>query len=519
MQRRVIKDLLAYLPSKILPALTAFITVPIFTRLFAPDQYGNYNLAVGVSEFLIAGTVTGFAAAAVRFYAAYELKEKLSDYFGTIFSTTAVLTIVGGIIAAVLMVAAKAADLVDDDLYSLLWVALLLFIVSSWYTVLMHIVRAEEKSRWYTAFELTMRYGMVIIAWIMATQLDVGVGSILWGQVIITMVLMIPLLWVTSKGITIRFSKLTRTDFAPFWAYALPLTIGNLAFWGLRLADRYIVKIFHDSYEVGVYLVSYNISARSIDLLVGLFLIVPGPIMMRTWEEKGRAETEETLTTFTRMFLILVIPAVVGLAVTARLLVGFLADPEYFDGYRATFFVAASSALFGLGQLGSYGILLGKKTNILARNQFIAVAVSLALNIALVPWLGFMGAAMAGTIAFAFQTFLQAYYSAKFLTWRWPMPTLWRVIGATVLMGIVAGLIVEFGPADGTKEQVLTFLMAVGAGAVAYGVAIIGLGEVSIAQLRTIRSEHGPDALIASVPEDADSESTIPPMPETTVEI
>jgi O-antigen/teichoic acid export membrane protein len=115
MQRRVVKDLLAYLPSKILPALTAFITVPIFTRLFAPDAYGNYNLAVGVSEFLIAGTVTGFAAGAVRFYAAYQLKDKLSDYFGTIFSTTAVFTLIATIIAAGLMLVAKTLDLIDDN--------------------------------------------------------------------------------------------------------------------------------------------------------------------------------------------------------------------------------------------------------------------------------------------------------------------------------------------------------------------------------------------------------------------
>ncbi len=522
MQRRVIKDLLAYLPSKILPALTAFITVPIFTRLFAPDQYGNYNLAIGVSEFLIAGTVTGFAAAAVRFYAAYELKEKLSDYFGTIFSTTAVLTIVGGIIAAILMVAAKTADLVDDDLYSLLWVALLLFIVSSWYTVLMHIVRAEEKSRWYTVFELTMRYGMVALAVLLATQFDIGVVSILWGQVIVTAILMIPLVWVSLKGATIRFTRLARADFAPFWAYALPLTIGNLAFWGLRLADRYIVKIFHDSYEVGVYLVSYNISARSIDLIVGLFLIVPGPIIMRLWEEKGRQDAEEALTAITRMFLLLVVPAVVGLAVTSSLLVRFLAEEKYYDGHRAMLFVAASSALFGLGQLGSFGILLGKKTNILARNQFIAVAVSLAINVALVPWMGFMGAAIAGTVAFAFQTFLQAYYSAKFLTWRWPMSTLWRVVAASALMAIVAGLIVQFGPEDNTKQQALTLLLAVGAGAVAYGVTIIGLGEVSIAQLRTIRNEHGPGAILPTASDSTESseiDTTIPPTPEITVEI
>ena len=60
MQRRITKDLLTYLPGKALPALAAFITVPIYTHLFSPDEFGIYALAVAAAEFLLLGTTTGF---------------------------------------------------------------------------------------------------------------------------------------------------------------------------------------------------------------------------------------------------------------------------------------------------------------------------------------------------------------------------------------------------------------------------------------------------------------------------
>ena len=81
MQRRITKDLLTYLPARALPALAAFITVPIYTHLFSPAEFGNYVLAVAAAEFLLLATVTGFGQAAVRFFSAYQLRSGLSSYF------------------------------------------------------------------------------------------------------------------------------------------------------------------------------------------------------------------------------------------------------------------------------------------------------------------------------------------------------------------------------------------------------------------------------------------------------
>ena len=62
MLNRLVKDMLIYMPAQFLPALTAFITTPILTRLFPPAEYGYWALAASVSAFLVALAVSGFGS-------------------------------------------------------------------------------------------------------------------------------------------------------------------------------------------------------------------------------------------------------------------------------------------------------------------------------------------------------------------------------------------------------------------------------------------------------------------------
>lgn len=490
MQKRIFRDLLTYLPAKVLPALTAVITVPIFTRLFLPDEYGNYMLAFGVAEFLYAAGVTGLASSAMRFYASYEVRSDLSKYFSSMFASTGLMSILAAALASVALVVFRSR--IDAQLYPMLWVAILLFVIESWFNILMQILRAQERGKWYTAFELFNRYGTVIISLIMVLLLSIGAVALLWGQVIAMLIPVLLLFVMTRRGVPVRASNVTMPDLRMMYLYALPLSLGNVAAWGLRLADRYIIQYFEGSYEVGLYGVSYNISARSIELLVGLFLLVPAPILFRLWEEKGREETEHAITTFSRVFFVMVIPAVVGLWVLAQPMVGILADEEYYEGYKAVGLVAAGTAAFGLSQLASYGTLVSNRTRSIAINQFIAVGISLALNFLLVPHIGFMGAAWAAAISFVALSVLQARSSAQFLTLRLPWRSLLNALAASAVMGLAVWAVAHglhgYDRDASAATQAIVIFGGAGVGVIVYGLALWILGEFSPRKFRELMS-------------------------------
>lgn len=487
LQRRIRADLLTYMPAKLLPALTPFITVPIFTRLFTPEQYGFCILAFSLSEFLLEAACNGFASGTVRFYSGHRLRNTLPQFYFSIFVTASIATLIAVVLAALCLMLFSAH--IDTELSSLLWLALLLFLLNAGYTILMNMLRAQERSRWYTALELMNKYGTVAFTLGLVLLLGIGVVGLLWGQILALAILLIPLYWLSMRGVSLRHTQLSAPTMTTILRYVSPLLMGNIAIWGLRLADRYIIEGFRGAAEVGLYSVSYNIASGSIDLIVALFMLVPGPILMRLWEESGRKSAEDALTEITRLFFVLAIPAVVGLWVMAAPVTRLLADAAYYDGYRAMGLVALSSFAFGLAQFGSFGLNIANRTLVIARNEALAAVCCLAADFILIPRWGFMGAAVSACGAYILLAALMAYHSRQWLSWHWPWRTLVHSLiaaGAMVLVvwigGQVSGI---YGTGKETIQLLGTMLLLIGGGAAIYFAVLILLGEIPLRRFVT----------------------------------
>ncbi len=484
MQKRIAKDLLTYLPAKALPALAAFLTVPIYTHLFSPAEFGNYVLAVGVSEFMLLVVIEGFSLGAIRFYSTYQRRSNLSSYFGVVFGSVGIITLASTIVSASILITIHSA--IPSNLYSLLWAALALFSVSALFTTLTDVLRGQEKGLWYSIFLVSSSFGGIVFGLIFVLVFETNIVGLIWGQALGLFLPIIPLIWFTTRSVAGSPAQFNRSDFRQIWTFALPFVIANIAFWMLTISDRYIVELFRGSYEVGLYAVASKISSRSIQLLVSLFILVPVPIVSRLWEERGQQATEDALTAFTRMFLLMIVPAVVGLSVVAAPLVRILADDAYYEGYQAIWLVALASMALGLSELGRLGCLVTNHTHLIARNQCIMAITGLALNFILIPIFGFMGAAISAVVVFSLLAVLQAITSARFLTWRWPLKSLWRISVAAAAM-VIAVLIVQVAiPSNTILWQVINLLTSIVIGVLTYGWGLWFLGEISPRQIHNL---------------------------------
>jgi len=428
--------MLTYLPTRLLPALTGFITAPILTRLFLPAEYGDYALALGVSDLLFALACSGLGSVPIRFFPAYKTEPELSVFFATLSGS------VGMVITAASMVSFSALFLLRGGLpatlYSLLRISILIFIAESIYIIFRGVMRAQERSRSYTVFELLTRYGGLGVGLLLVVVFGLKVEGLLWGELLAFVLVLPALLVLTTKGITIRPQHFRLPDALGMWHYAWPLSLGNIAMWGLRLSDRYIISFFRPGSEVGLYSVAYNISGKTIDMLVALFLLSMGPMVMNTWESQGREATEKALAMVTRLFLIFCLPAAAGLCLLALPVVGLLTAETYHKGYSIVGYIAFSSFAWGLFQIAATGTLLGRNTRQIAINQIIAASLNLGLNLFLVPRFGFVAAGFTTLVGYTILVVLQAYSSRLYMTWRCPYRTLRNVVMANVLMGLAA---------------------------------------------------------------------------------
>lgn len=158
-------------------------------------------------------------------------------------------------------------------------------------------------------------------------------------------------------------------------------------------SDRVILGIYLNAREVGIYSV-----AASMVAFVGLFLQSINQIFAPTIAElfaKGEHDLLLRLyQTLTKWSLGLTIPLAAGIMIFSKPLMGIF-GPDFREGWPVL-------AIATVGQLvscavGSVGLLLlmSDQQKRMVRAQFITVFLTLALNLALIPRIGLIGAAIA----------------------------------------------------------------------------------------------------------------------------
>ncbi len=476
MLKKFVKDLGKYSLSQFLPAITAFITTPILTRLFPPTEYGLWALALSVSAFLVAIAASGFGSAVIRYYPIYKTRSKLNVFFASLgISFGIIILIVAGICLIIIYL---FKDLFPLELSNLIPIIVLIFILQSIYTVFLAVIRAQERSGTYTIFELLLKYGGLLVGILLVIGFGFRVDGLLWGTFLILALILPFLVFLATRKTGFHLSQFQFNDATQIANYAWPLSLGNVAMWGLRLSDLFIISHFLSENDVGLYSVSYNISSKSIELLVMLFLLSVSPRIMNTWETEGQNATENSLTTVTRIYLILCLPAVVGLSILAYPFVALLTTPEYFEGYKIVGFVALSSFMWGLANIAQTGLTIKMQARRLAINQIYAAAIHIGLALLLVPRFGYQAAAVTTLIGYTLLLILNTLDSKHYITWRFPVSSLLNVLFGSIVMGMVALGIYNIPGKVGGVSLTYLFLSVVMA-VTTYVICLWVLGEVT----------------------------------------
>ena len=83
MTQDFLKDAVKYLPAQIVPGIVGFISISVITRIFSPQDYGNYSLAM--AAVMVLATLCGWLPMSIiRFYPSYERDKKLDLFLSLI---------------------------------------------------------------------------------------------------------------------------------------------------------------------------------------------------------------------------------------------------------------------------------------------------------------------------------------------------------------------------------------------------------------------------------------------------
>ncbi|MBK8710198.1 MAG: oligosaccharide flippase family protein [Flavobacteriales bacterium] len=266
-----------------------------------------------------------------------------------------------------------------------------------------------------------------------------GVGYVFAINLVATAVKLLVLLpsWPSFKG----FNK---TLLRAMLVFGAPLMIAGLAGMVNETADRVILKYLlpadiADS-EIGIYGACYKLAVL-ITLFIQAFRMGAEPFFFSHAKEK---DSKETFARIMNIFVAVCMTAFLVVMLFLDLFKWFIPNPAYHEGLRVVPILMLANVFLGIYYNQSVWYKLTDRTRVGSTISIIGAVITIVLLFALIPYLGYMGAAWTTLICYTSMAAISYVWGQK----HYPIPynvtrVLLYMAGAVVLWWGAEQLLLE----------------------------------------------------------------------------
>jgi O-antigen/teichoic acid export membrane protein len=422
--RRLATTGAAYTASSVVSKLIAVFLLPVYTHYLTPSDYGAAE--VMLSSVIAASIIVrlGIIEAILRFY--YLAGESPARVVATGFASLFWGATVASAIALPFAAPISEALLRHEDA-GLARLAILGLWTLTLYEYALTLLRLDERARAY--FGITVANVLVTIpftVWLVVVEGERANG-ILLGTYGTGAAFLLWMLWRERRRLSfVPDRQLVRRMFR----FGLPTMPAELSLYSLNFIDRIILVRTAGLAEAGLYALAVKF-AQGMQVLARGFQLAWPPLAysIRDDDEARRAYS----VIFTWFAAVLAFGAT-GLWLESRWIVRLLAAPDFFASHEAIGLLATGIALYALYL--AMVVILGRtgRTEFSFPATTAAVATNVALNLALVPSQGIVGAGLALVASYVVVLALMYLFTQRLF----PVPYEWRrlilVVGSAALL-------------------------------------------------------------------------------------
>lgn len=374
---------------EVLNRFMSFLLLPLFTSYLSPTDYGVASL-LGLLAFLLTPVFSlGFGAAMGACYFEGNNQERKETTVWTAFliltlsaTTLAVLgTLFAGQISEIAFQTPDLGYLVTISIFS----TCLAILVIPFRLYL----QFEEKAKTAVALTTALTVVSIGLSIIMIVVLRRGIRGMIESNLITQILSVLLLLSLAARGIRIRFQwRLGRE----LLRLGMPLIPAFAFVFIIQQGNKYILQWYKGLEAVGVYTIGFNFGLF-LGLIVTGFLTAWMPYFMSFLEKKDEARI-----LFGRILTYYVL-GVGSLSllffIVARPVVMVMTQPAFHQAYKVVGLSASAQFLTGAFSILLPSVYFAKEVKYIAFVQLIAAAISVVLNLLLIPSLGLFGAGLA----------------------------------------------------------------------------------------------------------------------------
>ena len=421
--------------SSIVGRLLNFLLVPLYTGIFAPEEYGVLSELMVVVAFAMVVLTYGFETAFFHFTNKENDSEKVLSTGFTSLLTSSLLF---------LFIASNHSQNIANLLHVpehpnfvnwLVWILVLDVLTTLPFAKLRVCDRA-----WRFAFirltNITVNIGLNLFFYLLCPYLlkqeialeiingiydpNVGIGYIFISNLIASSVMLILL---SPEIFKLKFSF----DFQ-IWKkmikYGFPLLIGGLAYVTNEMIDRllleYLLPADTATAQVGVYSACYKV-AIFMSLFIQAFRYGAEPFFFAQAQKKDAKEQYEIVM---RYFIAFTAFIFLSINVFIDIIKHFIQDEAYHAGLDVVPILLLANLFLGMYYNLSVWYKVSEKTRFGAYLSVAGAAITIGLNILLIPTMSYMGSAWATLICYASMCVMSYVFSRR----HYPISYNWKYI-------------------------------------------------------------------------------------------
>ncbi len=390
------KGLWGYLPANILQGIIGFATLMVFTRFLTPEAYGQYALAFGLSSLVYTLVFTWMEAAMARFYIAESRDEdEAPALYGTVYRSFAAVAAAFAVVATIVLLVWPSAG----SLKTAIALALTTLIPRSLIRLVQEQRRAEGRVGAASIVDMIQTAGGFGLG-VACAVIGIGGASPIVGTGLIA-ALTLPFVVREDWGRAVR-GRFDAGRAKSYARYGFPLALSLVLTLALYTADRFLIAGFLNEAQAGAYHAGYSLASRILDVLFIWFGAAGTPAMVQALEAGGEGALKVAARQQLTTMAFVLFPAVGGLVMVAPALGEIVIGEALREPALSVTPLISLGALFS--GLNTYYFLqaftLAKKTRLLVVAMAVPAVANIALNLALIPPFGLIGAAWATALSF-----------------------------------------------------------------------------------------------------------------------
>jgi O-antigen/teichoic acid export membrane protein len=367
--------------AQVVTAALGIATLLVISRLLGPTALGEWRFAVAVTGYLLIVSDAGLSAFAVREIAR---ERTLTPRLG--WPVVVVQAAVAGVLYALLI-----AGLLLSGMSGRAFAVVALLGLSAFVHALGigHVFQAYERMSTIALVSVvgTVTATSVGLAALAVTKQLVWIAAV---PVAVGIVANLVLLRLGRRAFELPFTLPTADAALALLRSGAPFLVAGIATQLIFSADAILIEIFRGVHELGIYAAGYAIPAQ--------LLILTGPLMAAVYPRLASYGTAGSATLTAAIAGVLgffVLPLALGGAAVSGQLVRFLYGSQF---HRSGLVLAIAMSLPALGALNSVlgqALAARNRQQTVMRVALLTAAFNVAANLALLPTIGIVGAAVA----------------------------------------------------------------------------------------------------------------------------